>query len=70
MATAIYNVRVTNYIDGGWFEFEIPVDVFDEDVEDYDTSDEVGLYEEIRDNLEIDWDFDRWEDLPEEDDNA
>lgn len=71
MATAIYTARVSNYIDGNWFEFEIPVDVFDEDVKDYDPNDDASnVYDTLRDNLEIEWDFDRWEDLPEEDDNA
>lgn len=71
MATAIYTVRVTNYVDGGWFEFEMEQDVFDDDVEDYDPQEESNnLYNEVMNNLEIDWDFVRWEDLPEVDDNA
>ena len=71
MAIAIYTARISNYIDGNWFEFEVPVDVYYADVEDYDPdTDASNVYDTIRDNLEIEWDFDRWEDLSEEDENA
>lgn len=71
MATAIYTARISNYINGDWFEFEVEVDVWDEDVKDYDPdADASDVYDALRDNLEIEWDFLRWEDLPEEDDNA
>lgn len=71
MATAVYIARVDNMVDGNWFEFEVEIDVWDDDVADYDPSDDMdNVYNTIRDNLNIEWDFDRWEDLPEEDEDA